>query len=433
MRKFPGPKYLAISKIPTLRFRVKGVLHWKYAEWHAKYGPVVRVGPNHLSYIDPQAWKDIHGHRAAGKAIFDKDPKMYGSHLGSPGSDLVRANDEAHSRQRRIFSHAFSDKALREQEGLIKGYVMQLITKLHEKAQYQAKFPNERGVFDMIRMYNFTTFDIMSDLTFGESLGMLDRGDYVPWVTNVFGGIKVANTLSPLWAYTATDYLTKKILPLFNSKSESHKQFSKERVDKRLQKDIDRGDIWSLVMRGEELDNISRAEMYSNASSFMVGGTETTATLLSGLTWLLCMHPDKMQRLLKEIRAFKSLEELNILNLQRLSYLHACIEEALRLYPPIPLSASRVAPEGGAIVCGQFVPGGVSNPDVLLSMILIWSHQTQASIAPGASFQSSLNFADPLEFVPERFLPNLPKRYANDKLHALQPFSFGPRNCLGKK
>ena len=51
----------------------------------------------------------------------------------------------------------------------------------------------------------------------------------------------------------------------------------------------------------------------------------------------------------------------------------------------------------------------------------------------GATFQSALNFADPLEFIPERFLPDRPMRYANDKIAALQPFSFGPRNCLGKK
>lgn len=43
----------------------------------------------------------------------------------------------------------------------------------------------------------------------------------------------------------------------------------------------------------------------------------------------------------------------------------------------------------------------------------------------------SENFTDPFEFRPERFL-NDPK-YAGDKFDMLQPFSVGPRNCIGRK
>ena len=39
-------------------------------------------------------------------------------------------------------------------------------------------------------MYNCTTFDVMGDLTFGEGLNMLEDGEYSPWVSAIFGGIK---------------------------------------------------------------------------------------------------------------------------------------------------------------------------------------------------------------------------------------------------
>lgn len=75
-------------------------------------------------------------------------------------------DDASHGRQRKIFSHAFSERALREQEGLIGGYVDKLIAKLAEKV--------ERGEgAEMCRLLNFTTFDIMSDLAFGYPLGLL--------------------------------------------------------------------------------------------------------------------------------------------------------------------------------------------------------------------------------------------------------------------
>lgn len=48
-----------------------------------------------------------------------------------------------------------------------------------------------------------------------------------------------------------------------------------------------------------------------------------------------------------------------------------------------------------------------------------------------AAYRSPLNFKDPDSFVPERWLPD--GGYDSDRKEVLQPFSFGPRNCLGKK
>ncbi|KAM5383422.1 hypothetical protein ACJZ2D_002115 [Fusarium nematophilum] len=41
------------------------------------------------------------------------------------------------------------------------------------------------------------------------------------------------------------------------------------------------------------------------------------------------------------------------------------------------------------------------------------------------------NFTEPEAFIPERWLGD--PRFANDKTDALQPFSYGPHNCIGKK
>jgi len=48
-----------------------------------------------------------------------------------------------------------------------------------------------------------------------------------------------------------------------------------------------------------------------------------------------------------------------------------------------------------------------------------------------AMFTSSKHFEDPLSFVPERWTGDV--RYTNDNKSVFQPFSFGPRNCVGKK
>lgn len=74
---------------------------------------------------------------------------------------------------RKNLSHAFSDKALREQEGLVQRFVDLLVHKLYEQV--------EQGTpaVDIMRWYNYTTFDIIADLIFGEPLYCLRDKEYV--------------------------------------------------------------------------------------------------------------------------------------------------------------------------------------------------------------------------------------------------------------
>jgi len=53
------------------------------------------------------------------------------------------------------------------------------------------------------------------------------------------------------------------------------------------------------------------------------------------------------------------------------------------------------------------------------------------SVSHWSAYQSEINFRDPKMFIPERWLGD--PRYDGDAKEVLQPFSIGPRNCLGKK
>jgi cytochrome P450 len=127
----------------------------------------------------------------------------------------------------------------------------------------------------------------------------------------------------------------------------------------------DRPDIWTYVLRNSDPDkgkeSLSLNQMYSCSSTFMMAGTETTATQLSGLTYLLLKNPEPMRKLKAEIRgAFLSQEDIQMQSLAQLGYLNACLEEGLRFYPPVPIGTQRLAPATGSVVCGEFLPGGVS-------------------------------------------------------------------------
>ncbi|KAB2578929.1 Cytochrome p450 protein [Lasiodiplodia theobromae] len=427
LRKFPGPKLAAASKIPFCLNRCRGLQNKWAKEMHDKYGEVVRLAPDQVSFTSVEAWKDIYGHKVGGKGGMSKDLRFYGP--DSAGfNGIIRANDEDHTRQRRLLAHAFSDKALREQEPMLNKYVSLLVEKLGDVA----RMPD--GSVDMVRMLNYTTFDIMGDLAFGEPLGLLEQSDYTPWVASVFGTIKtyvllatIMNNFPLIGAAIRRWFIPQSLV----EKKKRHAAYAEERVDTRLaNKTTERPDIWTFVLRHSgDKDNEGKGlalhEMQSIASTLMLAGTETTATLLSGLTYHLCLNPAKMAALKAEIRgAFSDPSQMDMTNLSHLRYMHACLEEGLRMYPPVPVGLPRVVPAGGRVVCGQAVPADTS---------VYLSHY--------AAYHSARNFCDPDEFVPERWLtpdengvedPRRDPKYKNDVLSVVEPFSYGPRNCIGK-
>ncbi|KAK7182615.1 cytochrome P450 [Paraphaeosphaeria sporulosa] len=412
LSKFPGPKFHAVSHIPAVLATWNGEQHRRVARLHQQYGTVVRISPEEVSFIDPDAWKDIYGHGSKGVSGPHKPWSRHGKYINGATS-LIIAPDADHTRMRRLFNPAFSDRALKQQEPLFLKYINLLAEKLREGIEED---PDRK--FDMVKMYNFTTFDIMGDLTFGEPLQMLSKAKYDPWVTAIFRGIKAGTRLSVLADYPLVEKTFKSLIPqsVMVKKQYEHHSFAEERVAKRLEKGREHEgvDIWDLVLSKSAEKGLSRAEMDNNAGLFMLAGTETTATLVSGLTALLLDHPRTMRELSTEIRkAFSGPEEMTIEKCATLPYLNACIKEALRLYPPVAMGRPRVSAPQGSTICGHYIPPGymVSAPHLAMS--------TSAS-----------NFKDPLSFVPERWLGD--PRFESDKRHAVQPFHVGPRDCIGK-
>lgn len=255
---------------------------------------------------------------------------------------------------------------------MIHHYVSLLVEKLRDAASV----PVGDNSIDMVRMFNYTTFDIMADLAFGESLGLLERADYVPWVASIIKTIKAAGIIGTLQSAfpLLMPVLMKTLLSGMQKSRYKHGRFAQEHVDKRLARETTRPDIWTFVLRNTANDaakgGLSRDEMHANAAALMGAGTETTATVLSGACWLLCNNPDKLRQLNDEVRqAFGSADGLTMQALARLPYLNACLQESLRMFPPAPLGLPRVAPRGGTVICGKPVAERVRTTRVPLYIL----------------------------------------------------------------
>src|SRR5690242_2804931 len=127
-------------------------------------------------------WPEIFGHTRKGGEEFGHSIDYY--QAGDKMHRSIFASDkDDHRRQRLLMAHAFSDAAIKEQEVLLKQYVDMLFNRLRENAA-------EQKPTDMVEWYNFTTFDIIRDLVYGEPFNCLATSDYHPWVKNIFGGLK---------------------------------------------------------------------------------------------------------------------------------------------------------------------------------------------------------------------------------------------------
>ena len=106
---------------------------------------------------------------------------------------------------------------------------------------------------------------------------------------------------------------------------------------------------------------MTHEEIIKTSSTLIIAGSETTATMLSGCLYHLLRNPSVLQTLTDEIRStFKTAEDINFVKLQGCKYLAACLQEAFRIYPPVPMVLPRRTVEGGMVVCGRFVPEDVS-------------------------------------------------------------------------
>lgn len=117
---------------------------------------------------------------------------------------------------------------------------------------------------------------------------------------------------------------------------------------------------------------MTREEIMKNSGTIILAGSETTATLLSGVTFYLLKNPSAMSKLTKELRiTFPDPADMTIVKLSGLPYLNACLQEALRIYPPAPGMLPRRTLSGGAMINGYYIPENISHIFARLRNLLL--------------------------------------------------------------
>lgn len=155
---------------------------------------------------------------------------------------------------------------------------------------------------------------------------------------------------------------------------------------------------------------LSATAARNEAIVMFMAGHETTANSLAW-TWYLLDHcPRAAARLHEELDRVLGDRDPDYDDIPRLHYTRAVFEEAMRLYPPVPL-LSRQARAPDTIHDARIEPGSI----ILVVPWLLHRHESY--------------WDAPDTFRPERFLPDAPRP---DKFVYI-PFSVGRRVCLGMR
>ncbi|KUL83816.1 hypothetical protein ZTR_06623 [Talaromyces verruculosus] len=401
LRKIPGPPLNAVSWLPWYRYWFSGYMHHEVLKLHETYGPIVRIGPSEISFIDNAAWKDIYGLKRCRE--IERDPKSFPA-LTPNGAkfDLLTYSPVDHAKYRKILNPCFSEQAIKEYEPTIHENVNKMIAMLASNVETGDTRTN------VTKWFQWLTFDMVTDVCWGESFECVSSKESHPCLALSMDLVSFSSFIVFVaWWKNLKDFLVKLsgveglFINLVRSKCEHNlKALSKK------------ASIYSKLR--EAGDPLNQAELDGNLTAIVIAGSETTGFALTATSYYLAKNPESFRKAAAEIRStFSSVEEINDHTLKKLPYLRAAINEALRLTPAEPNGLARKVVVDGLDIAGQYIP-----------------KETAIYVSQYAANRSSSHFRLPNEYRPERWLEG--SDFKDDRLEAVQPFIMGVNACIGR-
>lgn len=428
LRKHPGPFLNKITDWPNVYHSFKGDRYILLTDLHKQYGPVVRFGPNRISFCDAGALQTIYGVRAnTRKADWYRIWEM----LFGAASTATIIDRKAHAKRKRILQMGFSDRALGELESVLLQNVNDFCEILLDDSIKNAV--DEKGwgpIRDLNKAVGHMTFDTMGEMVFSKSFGMQRGSANRQFLDLSMDALRGLNTVAfiPL-------LLKMKLHIIFfgevNDGMMKYKDYCAKQSDERISRsaELKRPDIWSRVITGKDPvtgHSFTSEDLQSEAAIIVSVASHPMRITVSALTHYLLDRPNCMAKLVHELRSvFREVEEIRTgEKLKSCEYLRACITETLRLSPSIPGIPLRTARKGGLVFKGEFFPEG-----------------TDVGVATYALHHSEDYWEDPYEFIPERWFSGksgeTPSKYQTAEAQskaseAFCAFSLGPDGCLGQ-
>ncbi|OQV02463.1 hypothetical protein CLAIMM_07659 [Cladophialophora immunda] len=440
LRRFPAPSTAGFSLLWSIYHSLGRKRFVAVHEAHKRLGPIVRLGPRHLSFSDPQAYKKIYGHSAP----VIKDELYANLGLGNPSMFQI-VDKEPHGQRRKLLSHVFAAKQINQMEPRVTELVMQLCRAFEIKSTggqiaTTDEYPAVQGAFDVRPWMNMFAYDVITSVFWSKPYGFLKTGNDRCMALTASGEARKVRAIetqhrSGNFAFPLVQ-LSKRwwelALRIFSQapgcrSMKNFRSMARYIVRERIDKPPTEPDLFSsfpLEPTEKRKSTLSADEILAECSTMLLAGQGTTQISLTNCIYHLAKNPDKQDKLRKCLYAAippESRPVASYTDLQNLPMLRACLDESFRCNPPVTFGLPRLVTNPGMTICGHYIA-----PGVVVSSPLHEIHHDERL------------FKDPWKFIPERWLEGSDADYIPSAAESanlttyVQPFGMGGRGCIGR-
>ncbi|PGH17714.1 hypothetical protein AJ80_04722 [Polytolypa hystricis UAMH7299] len=416
--QFPGPKLAALTRWYEAYYEIgqQGRYSFKLKDLHDKYGPIVRITPHEVHIKDSQFFEHMYA----------KNPRVtkpgWAGIFGTETAAFTTVDAQLHRQRRGALNPMFSRRAILVFEPVVREYLDLFLKRISEHAK--ASKP-----LNVTRAYPAYTSDIIMEYSFGFSYRHLANPEFESFQDALLAMGLTAHVASQFWWFlplvtAIPDWIVEKLLPttasLIRLKKDQFELLGRTiRGEEGAHKDKFHPTIFHEILQSSlPPQEKSQQRLADEAQIVVAAGVGTTAYTLDVATFHIVNTPHINARLHAElVTAFPDKNIIpDLLEYEKLSYLKACLQEALRLSHGLsgrnPRAHDKPLVYGG---CGEWsIPAGTT---VTMSI-------------PDVHYDETI-FPDAYSYVPERWLGS-PKTADGAPLERyLVAFGRGPRVCLG--
>ncbi|OCH91605.1 cytochrome P450 monooxygenase pc-bph [Obba rivulosa] len=473
LRSYPGPFLAQLTDLWLAHKVWVGNRSPEIHNQHKKYGPFLRIGPNHISIASPAALGIIysHSHPMLKSEFYDGLATF-----SAPGTFTTR-DRAVHARKRRIVAHLFAPKTVRLFEDAVQKYVGQLVNQWDGMCKNTETIVpgtvtagkigdipwvvrDSRVWFNCMPWLNFLAFDTIGDLAFGSPFGMLVAGKDTARIAKSLQAAmqSLGNVSKPserLSAYEEEDIpaissinrrseflVAFATLPIWLRHLVRQLPFSSGGVaatreimsmaattaSRRVRALYDGGDgekrrpdflTKLLECRDEDGKALDPKELAAEAQTLLIAGSDTLSNSTCATVYWVARSPDVQEKLYAElVAALADVTDGAVApfdKIEHLPYLNAVIDEGLRVHSTVGANLPRVVGSEGVTILGHTFTEGT-----VISVPSYSAHRDPDVWGYDAEL-----------FRPERWL-EADKEKRDEMNKAFVPFSVGPRACVGR-
>ncbi|KZT69584.1 cytochrome P450 [Daedalea quercina L-15889] len=396
LSKIPGPSLAAATRLVLMYHEFTRTRKQWIHELHLRYGPVVRIAPDEVSFATWDAVKEIYVFEGSGyeKTNFYKLFDNYGTMC------MFSATEKGpHGERKKIFADRYTKSYIMQPE-VVNG-IQDLATEFVKKCTENAGKAVDIYVYLHCYALDGTTLHLFDPLG---THTLTDAGELVKMKELAFRD----DLVDSYKEYYLFDLLPSEIAPLLANYLRRPPR--PRRIATQVMNTARRTDVASHTVLSKLLEaKLPTKSIASEMLDHTIAGHDTTG---DGLCFL--MHELSLPRsAAAQEKLHRELAENPGAPIDDLPYLDAVVREGLRRFSPIPMSLPRRVPKGGRRIGDAFVPEGT-----IVGCQAHTLHRLDESVFP-----------DPEAFIPERWLEPEGAMERNQLFFA---FSTGGRGCIGK-